>query len=339
MEGGRLDSRAANGMPPPEAYRETGPARRNAPPAARFVTSRPESAPMPPDPAALALALLSLDGVGRVSAHRLLERFPTLDDVRATPREQVQLRLKGAPNADQTVATLFDDGAFRPALDRAEAEVAALREKQIGVLAPGGAGWPAGLGALPRADRPVVLYTYGDVAALAGPSLAVLARAPLDGGPFERVQALARRAVDPATLVVGAQSGVDLALQKVALDAGARVVAVVEAGLARLRPPMRPGATALVRAGGVLVSPFPMTHGPFDHDDRERALVQAALGTAVCAAAPPPDSPEDRAAAWAVGAGRPVAVLPPAPPEAEWANGALALDGEAAFGTLAGWLA
>ena len=300
---------------------------------------------MPPDPSALALALLSLDGVGRVSAHRLLERFPTLDALRATPREQVQLRLKGAPNADRTVATLFDDDAFRPALDRAGAEVAALRDKRIGVLAPGGAGWPSGLDALPRADRPVVLYTYGDAGALAGPALAVLARAPLDGGPFEAAQALVRRTATggagrtPVALAVGAQSGVDLALQKVALDAGARVVAVVEAGLAKLRPPMRPGATALVRAGGVLVSPFPMTHGPFDHDDRERALVQAALGTAVCAVAPPPDSPEVRAAAWAAGAGRPLALVPPAPPGAEWADGALALDGEAAFDAVAGWLA
>ena len=308
--------------------------------------------PAPPlaTTAPFALALLSLDGVGRVTAHRILDRFPTLDVLRATPREQVALRLKGAPNADQTVATLFDDDAFRPALDRAEAEVAALRDKGIGVLAPSGvgapadpdrAGWPTALDALPRADRPVVLYTYGDAAVLRGPSLAVLARAPLDGGPFETVQALARRVLAPAGLVVGAQSGVDLALQKVALDAGAPVVVVVEAGLARLRPPMRPGATAVVRAGGVLVSPFPMTHGPYDHDDRERALVQAALGTAVCAVAPPPDSSEDRAAAWAAEAGRPLALVPSAglrsaPPEAAWAEGALRVDGPESFDAVAG---
>ena len=323
--------------------------------------------------APLALALLSLDGVGRVSAHRLLERFPTVDALRATPREQVLLRLKGAPHAEQTVATLFDADAFRPALDRAEAEVAALRGKQIHVLAPGGAqpgapqtdgpggagwlgrplgGWPAGLDDVPRSDRPVVLYAYGETDALRRPALAVLARAPLDGPAFEAAQGIVRRlATPPGTeapaLVVGAQSGVDLALQKVALDAGVPVVVVVEAGLARLRPNMRPGATAVVRAGGVLVSPFPMTHGPYDHDDRERALVQAALGTAVCAVAPPADSPEDRAAAWAAEAGRPLALVPPAglrsaglrsaPPGASWAEGALVVDGPAAVETVAGW--
>ncbi|MDT7857646.1 DNA-processing protein DprA [Rubrivirga sp. S365] len=220
------------------------------------------------------------------------------------------------------------------------------------VLAPGGAGWPAGLDALPRADRPLVLYAYGDAGALAGPSLAVLARAPLDGEPFETVQALARRVLTAplaaesggaasggAALIVGAQGGVDLALQKVALGAGARVAVVVEAGLARLRPAMRPGATAAVRAGGVLVSPFPMTHGPFEHDDRERALVQAALGAAVCTVAPPPDSPEDRAAAWAAEAGRPLALVGAAPPEAAWAENALRVDGPASFDAVAGLLA
>ena len=299
----------------------------------------PVALPPPSTAAPFALALLSLDGVGRVSVHRVLERFPTLDALRATPREQVLLRLKGVPNADQTVATLFDDGAFRPALDRARAEVEGLRAKGIGVLAPGGAegaAWPAALDALPRADRPVVLYTYGDAGALLRPALSVLARAPVEGGAFETAQALARRA---GGLVVGAQSGVDLALQKVALNAGATVSVVVEAGLARLRPPMRAGATAAVRAGGVLVSSFPMTHGPFDHDDRERALVQAALGRAVAVVSPPAGSPEDRAAAWAAGAGRPVAAVGPAPPEASWAEGALAVDGPASVEAVAGWLA
>ena len=34
---------------------------------------------------------------------------------------------------------------------------------------------------------------------------------------------------------------------------------------------------SLGRAGGLLLSPFPMDHGPFDHDDAERALGQPEL--------------------------------------------------------------
>ena len=277
---------------------------------------------MPP----FALALLSLDGVGRVTAWRILERFGSAEAVRHAPREQVLLRLKGVAHADRTVDAIADP-AFDDALDRARARTDALAGKRIAVLAPGADAWPAGLMDLPRADRPVVLYAFGDLGALRWPSLAVLASPPLDAGPFETVQAVARQTLAQGRgLVVGAAHGVDLALQKLSLAAGLPAVAVVGAGLARLAPSLRPGATALTRAGGLLVSPFDMTHGPFDHDDRERALVQAALGRAVCVAAPPPGSPEDRAASWAAGAGRPVALVPPAPPGAEWAVGARVVD-------------
>ncbi len=279
----------------------------------------------PPTPR-FALALLSLDGVGRVTAHRLLERFPSAEAVRAAPREQVLLRLKGVARADRAVDAICD-AAFDDALDAAGRQVEALAQRHLHVLAPGGAGWPAGLDALDRADRPVVLYGFGDLGALAWPSLAVLASAPLAAEPFERAQDVARAVLARGRgLVVGAAHGVDLALQKLSLAAGVPAVAVVGAGLARLERSMRPGATALTRAGGLLVSPFPMTHGPFDHDDRERALVQAALGRAVLAVAPPPDSPEDRAAAWAADAGRTVGLLPPAPPDAGWAGSAAEVD-------------
>ncbi len=93
------------------------------------------------------------------------------------------------------------------------------------------------------------------------------------------------------------------------MGAGRAPVGVLGSGLATLTPSLRPAATALVRAGGLLLSPFPMTHGPFPHDDRERALVQVAMAQATLAAAPAADSHEARAAAWALEASRPVAVV------------------------------
>ena len=285
-------------------------------------------------PARFALALLSLDGVGRVTAHRLLERFGSAEAVRGAPREQVLLRLKGVAHADRTVEAVCD-AAFDDALEAAEARLEALRGRQIHVLAPGDDAWPSGLEALPRSDRPVVLFAFGDLGALAWPALSVLAAAPLEAGPFEAAQAVAGEVLGRGRgVVTGAAHGVDLALQKLSLGAGVPAVAVVGAGLARLERSMRPAATALTKAGGLLVSPFPMAHGPFPHDDRERALVQAALGRAVLAVAPPPDSPEDRAAAWAVEAGRPVALVPPA--DAPWTAGARPVDDVEA---LAEWVA
>ena len=282
--------------------------------------------PVPPTPSLFALALLSLDGVGRVTAHRLLERFPSAQAVRDAPREQVLLRLKGVARADRTVDAILDP-AFDGALDAARTRADALTTRGIHVLTPGTDAWPEGLDALGRSDRPVVLYAFGDLGALAWPSLAVLAASPLAAEPFEQAQDVARAVLARGRgLVVGAAHGVDLALQKLSLAAKVPAVAVVGAGLARIDRSMRPAATALARAGGLLVSPFPMAHGPFDHDDRERALVQAAIGRAVLAVAPPPGSPEDRAAAWASGAGRTVGLLPPAPHEADWPTSAQPVD-------------
>lgn len=261
--------------------------------------------PIPPaEPAArLALALATLDGVGRVTAHRLLERFPTLAALRATPREQVLLRLKGAPRAERTVATLFDDAWSEGALAEAGTRIEALAARGVRLLAPGDDGWPAGLADLDRADRPLVLHAYGPIGVLARPTTALLARPPVAPDAFEAAQALARRTVaGGGALALTFAHGFDVALAKVS---GGAAVAVIPAGLSKLTPSLRPAATALVRAGGVLLSPFEMEHGPFEHDQRDAARVVAALSQRVVAVAPD-GSPEARAAVWAAAHGREV---------------------------------
>ena len=268
--------------------------------------------------ASFASALLSLDGLGRVTAHRVLGRFDTPDALRATPREQVLLRIKGAPNAAALADRLLGD-ALADALDAAQARVAADAGRGIATVAPGDVAWPEGLDALPAASRPVLLRAYGDLSALGGPLVSVLAAPPLDAVAFEGVERLvalaATRGVAP---VVGAEHGVDVALMKRSAGSGRPAVAVAGAGLAELERSVRPAATQLARAGGLLVSPFEMTHGPFEHDLRERALVAAAIGRTVCAVAPAPGSPEDAAAAWAAEAGRPLVAI--APGDAAWAD-------------------
>ena len=253
-------------------------------------------------PAAFALALLRLDGVGRVTAHRVLDRFDSPEALRATPREQVLLRLKGAPRADAIVEQLFGP-ELDEALGAAAGQIGALGPKRVEVIARGDARWPAGLDALEPSDRPVAIWAYGHLEALASPALAVLGRAGLVPEAFEAATRLAARFASGG-VVTGAKDGFDLAVQKTALGARGRVVAVAPCGLARMAPSLRPGGTAVVRGGGVLVAPFSMAHGPFDHDESEAALVQAALARAAVGAAPEDGSPEAKALAWASGAGR-----------------------------------
>ena len=263
-----------------------------------------------------ALALRRLPGVGRVTAGRLLARFPTLGALRATPREQVLVRLKGTAGASALVTTLADDAVMAPALDTARAEAAALDARRVRVHAPNLPGWPARLDALDRGDRPALLFTYGDAAVLDRPSAAFFGAPGLDVPAFEHAQnllrAIAARGVVP---VAGLSTGFDVVVHKVAAGLPCPSIAVAACGLGRISPPMRPGATATVRAGGLLVSPFEMEHGPFPHDDGERARTMVALAAVSLFFDPAPGSAEARALLSALALGRPTFGMGPRLPD------------------------
>jgi predicted Rossmann fold nucleotide-binding protein DprA/Smf involved in DNA uptake len=271
------------------------------------------------DAATFALALTRLDGVGRVTGHRLVERFDGPDDLRSHSREQVFLRLKGLPSAEEITRRLFDTDELDDALREARSEADALSERGVAVLCPRSDAWPGGLDALAPAERPLLLWAYGRAAVLEGPTAALLARPPMDEAPFERAQALAQHLTAAGAVpVLGAKSGFDVALAKRAAGEGAPVALVAACGLAKVPRKLRPVAGRAVRAGGLLLSPFPMDHGPFDHDDSDRARLQTALARTAVFAPPTADTPEACALAWAADAGRPAFVLtdgPDAAPE------------------------
>ncbi len=257
--------------------------------------------------AAFALALLRIDGVGRVTAQRLLAHFPTYDVLRATPREQVLLRIKGAPRAAGLVSRLFNEEAIQPLLAQASQALATMASRRIEVLTRHDPRWPAGLDDLDLADRPAVLYAYGDAALLTRPATALFARPPLPGPPFEVAQDLVRKLIAHDTLVMaGVEHGFDVVVHKLCTSAQRPSVLVASTGMARIPKPMRPTVSAAVGAGGLLLSPFPVEHGPFAHDDAERALVMVAAARASAFFAPQPETHETRALAWAVEHGRPV---------------------------------
>lgn len=276
----------------------------------------PPAVPDRPDPqtiATFALALERLDGVGRVTAGRLLAHFPSYEALLRYPREQVLTRIKGAPNAAALVGRLFDEAAMRALLAEAGEAMRRLGERRVDVLAPHDPRRPAGLDDLPRSTRPVLLYAYGHTEVLQRPVVALFARPPLPPDPFERAQDLVRHLLPhglvPAT---GAAHGFDVVVHKLAAGGAPPrpSLLVAHTGMGQLPPPMRPAVSAAVRAGGLFVSSFPMEHGPYEHDDRERALVLAALARACVFVAPRPETPEWQALTWALDARRPVFAFP-----------------------------
>lgn len=264
-----------------------------------------------PDPerTTFARALLSLDGVGRVTASRLLQHFASYDALRAFPREQVLARLKGAPNAASLVERLFDEPTMRAHLEQAKEQREALQRRRVELIAQGDAAWPEVLDDLPRSERPVLLHLFGNAEVLARPLVALFADPPLSPAPFEQAQALVRHLLgqdlSPAT---GTASGFDIVVHKLAATGPTPCPSLLVApcGMARLAPKMRPTVSMVVKAGGLFVSPFEMSHGPFPHDDRERALVLAALAATSVFFEPKPDTVEWHALHWLVDQGRSV---------------------------------
>ncbi len=117
---------------------------------------------MPVSPRSLlAHALERLDGVGRISAGRLLRYFESYEALTSFPREQVLTRLKSAPNGGRLVDRLFDRAEMEPILANSAAELGALTATGITPLAAGDPGWPAGIALLPAAEQPNLLYVYG----------------------------------------------------------------------------------------------------------------------------------------------------------------------------------
>jgi DNA processing protein len=256
--------------------------------------------------AAFALALLRIDGVGRVTAQRLLAHFPTVDALRATPREQVLLRIKGAPRAADLITRLFNEDTMRPLLDQAMQAVETFESRGIAVLTRHDDRWPDRLDALDLSDRPPVLYAYGNIDLLVRPVVALFARPPLPGPAFEVAQDLVRVLIRHGIVVIaGVEHGFDVVMHKLCASANAPSVLVTNAGMSRIAKPMRPVVSAAARAGGLLLSPFPPDHGPYPHDDAERALTMAALARASAFFASQPDSHEERALAWCLAHDRP----------------------------------
>ncbi len=251
------------------------------------------------------LALLRIQGVGRVAAGRLAASFPNVDTLLACPREQVLLRLKGIPGKGRIAA--YIEEALPKQLPEARAALEALAQKNVHVSTMLDSDWPAGIADVPRSHRPVMLYLFGKRITLSKPWVAFVAAPPLSDTSFELAQKTIRMLADAGVVpATGAASGFDVVAHKLCNDADPPRPAamVVPSGLGKLPRELRPVATATVRTGGILVSAFPMEHGPFAHDTDESAFVQTALSRAIVCV------DQDRTAMpalrWALDAGRPV---------------------------------
>jgi predicted Rossmann fold nucleotide-binding protein DprA/Smf involved in DNA uptake len=257
------------------------------------------------------LALESLEGVGRVSARRLIEQFESVDDMKRLPREQVLNKMKGIPGAAKLVSKLLDDAQMEALNSDVSRKLDVWSERHVQVLTfEDSASWPVSLERLPNPHRPNALFAYGQLSQLAEPRAALIGPPQLTEASFERAQKLVDLLLKGgAALAQGLSTGFDVVSIKLGLESGIPILAVPPCGLGRIERPMRPYAGQVVKSGGLMVSSLPMDHGPFDHDRKEGSLIQASLARAVVFIDPQPEGFEWAALDWAIAAGMPVFLI------------------------------
>jgi len=195
------------------------------------------------------LALSRLPGLG---AARLAELAST-----ATAWPDGWLSL--LPREAATALRLWLDHPGRSPLGdeiaRAEAWLAGAPDRHL--LHPGHPRWPLLLAEIP--DPPPLLWAWGDLAALAPPSLAMVGarRATREG--LTNAAAFARELAGRGWCVVsGMALGIDAAAQQAALDAGGASVAVLGCGVDVVYPPRHHRLHERLRQpAGLLLSEHP----------------------------------------------------------------------------------
>lgn len=248
-----------------------------------------------------ALLLLRSEGIGRVTANRILRQFRDLTDLRRYPRDQLLARLSGLPKADKTIDLLFDDEHLNALLESVDAELADCRRRRVVVSVTDDEAYPARLTPLQDAERPSVVYLFGATPETRSKSVAVFGQPPLEPTYFEDVQRIvADLASTGSVTVLAAKSGFDVAIVKRATGAGGRVVMVAESGLNHIPREIRPAVSLAVKSGGTILTPYPFDHGPFAHDAGQRAFLMAALSDAVLICDEKPADFVVEAAQWAL---------------------------------------
>lgn len=233
----------------------------------------------------------------------------SFEALQAHAPEALQAHLSKWPEGARLLAQLFNSAFLHQMQEHAKTELASLIAKRVRVLTPHDEAWPSGLEALAEHQRPFLLFAYGNLALLTQPTVALLARPPLSDEAYEQAQNLTLHLIDSGCVpITGALSGFDVAAQKLCHNTPCPhpAIMVAHTGLAQLLPPMRPVATATLRAGGLLLSPFLMELQANEKRDRQRALVQAALAHATVFVEPKAEAPEQAALDWAVQTHRPV---------------------------------
>jgi DNA processing protein len=226
------------------------------------------------------VALNMTPGIGPRAAAKLLERFGSAEAVyRATRAELEKVRL--LPEAVDSIIA-------RDTHDRAEAELEAVRKLGGDILILDDGVYPALLREI--YDPPIALYVKGAWSeCLEQPCVAIVGSRKCSTYGQNAASMLARDlAQRGVTIVSGFARGIDAAAHRGAIEGGGRTVAVIGTGIDEVYPrDHKKLADEVLKAGGAIVSQFPLTTPPVSENFpyRNRIISGLSLGVIVVEAA------------------------------------------------------
>jgi DNA processing protein len=223
------------------------------------------------------LTLYHAPGVGTVTFHQLLERYPHPGELLQAGTEQ--WRMLGLKQASIDALRRPDAAAVAHDLEWHE-------KPGNRIMCCQDPDYPALLLQIPA--PPPLLYVHGDPGILSEPQLAMVgSRNPTASG--QRTATDFARHLSAAGLVItsGLALGIDAASHQGALDAGLPTIAVMGTGLDRVYPARHRDLARQIAEQGTLVSEFPVGTPPLAENfpRRNRIISGLSLGTLVIEAA------------------------------------------------------
>lgn len=224
------------------------------------------------------LTLAFLPGLGCTLINRLVHHLGT---PAAVLRDLAGVR--DIPGVGPRLLDLLRDAPqVATARQRARAELAELAQRNLTLLTPACAAFPAALRVIP--DSPVLLYGHGSLDWLDRPAVAIIgSRAATDYGRRVATGLAAELAAMGITVVSGAAYGIDAAAHRGALAAGSGTVAVLGCGIDVVYPRSHATLFRDIAAGGLLLSEYPLGTQPegFRFPARNRIISGLVQGVVV----------------------------------------------------------
>ena len=248
------------------------------------------------------LALISIDGIGPVSFHRLVKKFGTPGGVLAADPGGLA---EAGGISSETAGKICKFEGWKE-IDR---QISTCDTKKIDIICFSDSRYPALLKEI--TDPPPLIFSKGDLGAARSTAVAIVgSRYPSDYGQKTARDLAGSLAGIGCTVVSGFARGIDSMAHRGALEAGGRTIGVLGCGVDRIYPPENVKLYSEVIENGAIISEFPAGTPPDPGNFPRRNRIISGMSHGVVVVEASLNSGSLITAKWALEQGREVFAVP-----------------------------